>query len=177
VNEELELLLRAAFIGVGATIAMDLWALLLRHLFALSSLNYAMVGRWIGHLTHGRFAHASIAQATPVPAERAIGWTAHYAIGVLFATLLLAIYGLDWARRPTLAPALIIGLSTLVAPFLVMQPGMGLGIAASKTPQPNVARLRSVATHLIFGLGLYASALLLAALIESHLRRTGFSGR
>ena len=41
-----------------------------------------------------------------------------------------------------------------------MQPGMGAGIAASKTPKPNAARLRSAMTHTVFGLGLYASALL-----------------
>jgi hypothetical protein len=41
-----------------------------------------------------------------------------------------------------------------------MQPGMGAGIAASKTPNPNVARLRSIVTHTVYGIGLYGSALL-----------------
>jgi hypothetical protein len=40
----------------------------------------------------------------------------------------------------------------------VMQPAMGAGIAASRTPRPNLARLRSVVTHTVYGLGLYASA-------------------
>jgi Protein of unknown function (DUF2938) len=38
-----------------------------------------------------------------------------------------------------------------------MQPGMGAGIAASRTPRPAVARLHSLVTHGIFGLGLYAA--------------------
>jgi hypothetical protein len=38
-----------------------------------------------------------------------------------------------------------------------MQPGMGLGIAASRAPDPRAARLRSLTTHAIFGLGLYAA--------------------
>ena len=71
---------------------------------------------------------------------------------------------LDWARDPTLAPALFIGIAGLAAPFLVMQPGMGLGIAASRTPCPPVARIRSFMTHAVFGFGLYA-----AALVQSQL--------
>jgi hypothetical protein len=82
----------------------------------------------------------------------------HYLIGIAFAAALLAIWGLDWARRPTLAPALIVGIVTVLAPFLVMQPGMGAGIAASRTPRPAAARIQSLITHTLFGLGLYASA-------------------
>jgi hypothetical protein len=42
-----EFILHVVFIGVGATIVMDLWALLLRQ-FGIPSLNFAFVGRWIG---------------------------------------------------------------------------------------------------------------------------------
>jgi hypothetical protein len=38
-----------------------------------------------------------------------------------------------------------------------MQPGMGAGVAASRTPRPATARLHSLVTHGIFGLGLYAA--------------------
>jgi hypothetical protein len=69
--------------------------------------------------------------------------------------LLLAVWGLDWVRHPTLGPALIVGVGSVAAPFLLVQPGMGAGIAASRTPRPAVARLQSLATHAIFGLGLY----------------------
>jgi hypothetical protein len=53
---------------------------------------------------------------------------------------------------------LIIGVGSVMAPFLVLQPGMGAGIAASRTPRPAVVRLQSLVTHGIFGLGLYAAA-------------------
>jgi hypothetical protein len=95
------------------------------------------------------------------------GWCAHYAIGIIYAALLLAIWGLDWARHPTPLPALIVSLVALVAPFFIMQPGMGAGVAASKTPNPNAARLRSIVTHSVFGLGLYGSALFFALLIPA----------
>jgi len=55
-------------------------------------------------------------------------------------------------------PALAVGIGTVAAPFFLMQPGMGAGIAASRTPRPNAARLQSLLTHAVFGLGLYVSA-------------------
>ena len=39
-----------------------------------------------------------------------------------------------------------------------MEPGMGAGIAASRTPRPAASRLQSLVTHTIFGIGLYAAA-------------------
>jgi hypothetical protein len=99
-----------------------------------------------------------------VPGERAIGWTAHYLIGIAFAAVLLAVSGTEWARSPTLAPALAVGIGSVMAPFFLMQPGMGAGIAASRTPRPNAARFQSVVTHTIFGLGLYAAGLITSLL-------------
>lgn len=157
-SDGLEFAARVTAIGFGATVLIDVWALLLKRLFGIPSLNFGMVGRWLGHLAGGRFRHAAIAQATPVRNELAIGWIAHYAIGVAFAAGLIAIEGLAWARQPTLLPALLFGLATVLFPFLVMQPGMGAGFAASKTPEPARARLRSLLTHGVFGIGMYGSA-------------------
>ena len=158
----MEMVIRAVLMGIGATVLMDLWAVFLKRAFAISSLDYAMVGRWIGHMPHGRFIHSNIAASPVIPGEGAIGWAAHYATGIIFAGLLLIACGTDWARAPTLWPALAAGLLTMAAPFFIMQPGLGFGIAASRTPKANVARFRSLITHTVFGLGLYASALLLA---------------
>lgn len=152
------LIITAAPIGVGATLIMDLWGLLAARLFKFQLTNYALVGRWIGHMPRGRFVHDSIARAAPVAGEGVIGWAAHYAIGISFAILLLSIEGVSWAREPTLLPALLVGIVTVAAPLLVMQPGMGAGIAASRTPNPNLARLRSFLNHSVFGLGLYGAA-------------------
>jgi hypothetical protein len=165
-DEGLEFVIRAVFIGIGATIVLDLWAAFLKRFFGVPSLDWAMVGRWVGHFADGRFVHDKIAQASPVRGEGAIGWCVHYASGLIFAALLLMIFGLDWARRPTFIPALVFGIATIVAPFFIIQPGMGAGIAASKTPNPTIARLRSLMTHTVFGIGLYASALLSALLIK-----------
>ena len=161
-----EFVVAATLIGAGATAVMDIWAVIQRRCFGVPSLNYGMVGRWIGHFPRGRFLHDRIAEAVPVRGERVIGWAAHYAIGVVFAALLLAIWGIEWARQPSLAPALLVGVVTVLVPFLIMQPGMGIGIAASKTPKPNLMRLRSLVAHISFGVGLYLSALLWAAFLQ-----------
>jgi hypothetical protein len=152
------------FIGAGATLATDLWAIARGLLLGVPAPDWGLVGRWIGHMPRGRFRHERIATAEPVRGERVIGWTAHYLIGITFAGLLLAICGLAWARQPTLAPALALGIGTVAAPFLLMQPGMGAGVAASRTPRPNSARLQSLLTHAVFGLGLYVAGLVLKSL-------------
>ena len=161
-----ESIVRALIIGIGATAVLDLWSTLLKRLFAVPAPDWGMVGRWFGHFPQGRFVHESIGAASPVRGERLIGWTAHYAIGIAYAALLLAIWGLDWARQPTLLPALVVALFTVVAPFFIMQPGMGAGIAASRTPNPAQARLRSLLNHSVFGVGLYLSAVVAAALLH-----------
>jgi hypothetical protein len=143
--------------GIGATAVMDLWAIARKRLFGIAAPNYGLVGRWLGHMPKGRFRHDSVAAAAPVRGERLIGWTAHYLIGISFAAILLGIWGLAWIHHPTIGPALLVGIVTVAAPFLVMQPGMGAGIAASRTPRPAAARFHSLVTHAIFGLGLYAA--------------------
>ncbi|MHC6646768.1 DUF2938 domain-containing protein [Alteromonas sp. HB246098] len=153
-------------IGIGATLVMDLWALLRQQLFGIAATNWGMVGRWIGHMRRGRFSHTSIANADAVSGEKIIGWTAHYVIGIGYAVLLYLIFGEDWLLKPSAGPALALGIATVVAPFFVLQPGMGAGIAASKTPNPNAVRLHSVLNHAVFGLGLYLSALVLSSVLS-----------
>lgn len=154
--EAADYLLYAVLIGSVATAFMDLCAIARKALLGTPSLDYALLGRWLVYLPRGCFRHDPIAASPRVPGERLIGWTAHYAIGIAFAGLLLVLWGLDWARQPTIGPALIVGIGSVAAPFLLMQPGMGAGIAASRTPRPGAARLRSLVTHGLFGLGLYA---------------------
>ena len=152
-------------VGVGATACMDAWALLRRRVFGAPLSNYGYVGRWLAHLPRGRFRHDSIATVRPVRGEAVIGWTAHYVIGCAFAGLLIALCGPAWLHRPTLAPALALGVGTVAAPLLILQPGMGAGIAARRTPGPNAARLQSLVTHAVFGAGLYVAGQLARVLL------------
>lgn len=145
-------------IGCGATAIMDSWLLVLQRL-GVPALSFAMVGRWIGHWRRGVFSHQAIAKAAPVKGELALGWLFHYSTGIAFAALLIAIQGADWMRRPSLFPAVAVGVLTVAAPWLVMQPAMGAGFASSRTATPARNRVRSLANHAVFGLGLYLAAL------------------
>ena len=93
---------------------------------------------------------------------------AHYTIGVVFALVFVVIASGDWLARPTLLPALLYGLATVVFPFFLMQPSLGLGIAASRVPNPTQARLKSLVTHTVFGAGLYLCAVGLSYLPRVH---------
>src|SRR5690606_12479559 len=88
-----------------------------------------------------------------------------YAIGIAFASALLAANGAAWARQPTLLPCLGLGLLTVLFPYFVMQPALGAGIAGAKMQNPAQARMRSFATHAVLGVGLYLAALMAAIIL------------
>ncbi|HEV7325857.1 MAG TPA: DUF2938 domain-containing protein [Bosea sp. (in: a-proteobacteria)] len=157
----LEVIGRSLAIGIGATALLDLWALFLNRAFGIPLANWAMVGRWFAYLPRGRFMHDTIADTPPVANELAVGWMMHYLIGALFAAIVLLLWGLDWARNPTLLPALIVGVVTVGCGWFILQPGMGFGLAASKRPNANQVRLIGLINHVVFGLSLWLAALLL----------------
>lgn len=158
--------MRAIAIGAGATFVMDLWAFVLRR-FGIPSLDFALLGRWIGRVPRGTFKHASIAKAAPIQGESWIGWIAHYSIGITFAAVLLATFGLAWVRSPTYLPALLVGAISVIAPLSLLQPALGAGIASSKTPRPVFNSVKSVVTHVVYGTGLYLAGLATASLVPA----------
>jgi hypothetical protein len=157
----------AVLVGIGATVIMDIWNLFLRHAFDISSLNFCFVGRWLSHMLTGTFAHANISAAPKRPAECAIGWTAHYLIGIAFALLLVLVTSGSWLESPSLLPALLVGIGTVPIPYFIVQPALGLGIAAANTPNPTQARLKSLITHTVYGVGLYVSAIPVSYLMHA----------
>jgi hypothetical protein len=155
-------------IGIGATLVMDLWNLFLKRTFSIPSLNLCLLGRWLRYMPGGTFRHASITAAPQKPFECMVGWIAHYTIGVAFAIVLVVLTSGGWLARPTLLLAVLYGIGTVVFPFFVMQPSLGLGIAASRTPNPLHARLKSLATHTVFGAGLYLCARGVSYVLRVH---------
>jgi hypothetical protein len=154
-------LVSAVVIGAGATFLMDLWNLFLRRAFGLPSLDYCLLGRWISHMPAGTLRHASISAAAPKRFECPIGWMAHYSIGIAFALVFVTLMSGEWLARPTLPPALLFGIATVVFPYFIMQPSLGLGVAASRAPRPAQARFKSLMSHAVFGAGLYLVGLVL----------------
>ena len=160
--------LGAAAIGLGATLFMDLWAWFLKRTFSVPTANYCLIGRWFRHMPEGTFMHANIANASQKSFECTVGWIAHYVIGAIYALGLVALVSGKWLAQPTLLPALLYGVGTVLAPFLVMHPSFGLGIAASRAPNPTQARLRSLMAHTAFGVGLYVCAVGVNSVVPVH---------
>ena len=151
------LFLQALCLGIGATVIMDIWLLILK-LFKIPTLNFAFLGRWVGWIFQSKFIHKSIAQSSQIKDEYLLGWIAHYSVGLIFAFSFLCIVGSDWLIHPQFYSALLFGLVTVLIPFFIMQPAMGSGFASSKTPHPFLNCLKSLLNHSAFGCGLYLTA-------------------
>ncbi|KAF6660673.1 DUF2938 family protein [Enterobacteriaceae bacterium EKM102V] len=80
--------------------------------------------------------------------------------GIIFAFIPLVLDGSAWFHDPSFRTALLTGLLTLSAPFIVLQPALSFGFAASRTPRPWRARLLSLLTHIAYGCGLSITTLL-----------------
>jgi energy-converting hydrogenase Eha subunit B len=148
-------LLSAALMGLGATLTFVLWGLFLKRAFKITPSNICLVGRWLRYMPEGTFMHSNIVSTPQKSAECTVGWIAHYLIGITFASVFVAIVGSSWLQHPTLIPAIVFGVVTVLAPFFIMQPAMGLGFVTSKTSNPMQARIRSLMNHTAFGVGLY----------------------
>jgi hypothetical protein len=69
-NDALVFVAAGVLMGVTGSALMDVWSLVLRRRFHVPTLDYALLGRWIGHFPQGRFFHERIASADPVRGER-----------------------------------------------------------------------------------------------------------
>jgi len=152
--------IQGTLMGLIATFVIDVWAVFIKHVLHLPTANWAFVGRWFGYLARGKFRHQPIGDSEAIPNELAIGWIAHYVTGVVYGVAYLGIVQGILSREPSLVSAFVFGLVTLVAPWLIMQPGMGAGVFASRTPRPNVMRLVNLSMHVIFGVSLYGAWLI-----------------
>jgi len=153
----MEQAIRVLVMGVTATIAIDLWATFGNRVLGWPRTNWAMVGRWIGHMRNGQFTHLSIGSSPPIAHESILGWLFHYVVGCIYAGLYLTYVNFVQMGQPTLVSAVIFGLVTILSPWLLMQPALGLGICASKAPKPALVRAQNLIIHTIFGLALYYS--------------------
>lgn len=149
--------------GVIATAVLDLWQWLVKLVFGVPPTNWALVGRWFSYIPHGKLVHEGIGNSEPVPREAAMGWIAHYAVGLIYAAIYVAFAWFVLGSGPTFPSALGFGVITVIAPWLLLQPGMGLGIFARNAAKPNVVRAHSLSSHVAFGVGLYLGISALAA--------------
>lgn len=153
--------MRGVALGIGATALTDLWAWMLARFFGQSRPNWALVGRWFRHLPAGKVFHDDIAAAPTYAHELQLGWIGHYVVGAIYGLAFALIAGPDWLAAPRLLPAWLFGLATLAFGWFLLQPGLGLGWAASRTPNPGRVRALNLVSHSVFGLGLCLTGLLI----------------
>lgn len=155
-KSSLRLLIATLVIGIIATGLLDIFNLA-RHLLLEQPLTrYEHIGRWVLHaLERQQFVLKGVPSLPVMPYEMFLGWFGHYFIGTVFAAILLLWKGKAWLAHPRLVPALVIGILTSIVPFLVVQPGMGAGIAGMATSDPLALQLKVLVTHVVFGVGLY----------------------
>lgn len=153
-------LINSIILGTIATVIFDGW-LFCQKLMGRRILNFALLGRWIGHFKQLKFVHKRIAEAPAIPSEFMIGLIAHYAIGIGIAALLLLGFHEQWLLTPDIDAALAVGACTVAFPLLIMQPGMGGGLAFANTATPFKNCLNSLLNHMVFGLCLYLAAMLM----------------
>ncbi|MCJ8318273.1 MAG: DUF2938 domain-containing protein [Colwellia sp.] len=151
----MDLVIKIIVVGIFATVIIDIWATFSNRLFKLPRTNWAMVGRWLGHLPNGKFIHNPVSASPKINYENIIGWMFHYLIGVIYAALYVVVVIWGVGNETSLLTAWIFGLFTLLSPWLILQPALGLGIFAVKAPRPNMVRLQNFSLHSIFGIALY----------------------
>ena len=148
--------------GLGGTIAMDAWSWALARLGVAPFPNWAMPGRWLAHIPRGRIFHDDITQAGGVSGELELGWGLHYAVGIIYGVVFALAAGAGWRGAPSFPPLWIYSIVLVGAGWFLLQPGMGLGIAASKTPKPWKVRILNIIAHTVFALGMWGGALVAA---------------
>jgi hypothetical protein len=89
----------------------------------------------------------------------------HYAVGVVYGVVLAWVMGPGWLAAPTFYPAWVFSILMVGFGWFLLQPGLGLGWAASKTPAPWKVRGFNIAAHTVFALGLWVGALSLGPMV------------
>ena len=145
--------------GVAGTLAMDIWALLLERIAGVARPNWGAVGRWVVEASRGRVFHDSFSDVAVLPGEARIGWAFHYLVGAIYGLVFVAIVGADWLNAPTFPAVWVFSILTIGFGWFLLQPGLGLGWAASKTDAPWRARGLGLLAHTVFGLGMWGGAL------------------
>ena len=150
--------------GVIATVALDLWQQIYRLLFGAPITNWAMIGRWAAGIPKGRLVYDNIGKAPPVANELALGWGVHYAVGIGYAVVYLFLMWFIVRSPPDFVSAIVFGSISVCVTWFVIEPMLGAGAMASKTPKQSAAMAHDFTSHLSFGFGLFVGSAVAQAL-------------
>jgi len=154
--------LRSVFVGILATITMDVLSVTALKLGLIAFLPPRLTGRWFASMARGQFLHTDIGRVPPINHEMAIAVPMHYAVGITLALLyLLMVSALRLSPR-NLIVALAFALCTNLLPWLLMFPAMGYGWFGAHGPPGTRLFFSSLFTHCFYGVGLWIGVLILS---------------
>src|SRR5215472_2242919 len=119
--------MRSVFVGILATITMDVLSVTALKLGLIAFLPPRLTGRWFASMARGQFLHIDIGRVPPINHEMAIAVPMHYTVGITLALLYLLLVSALRLSPRNLIVALAFALCTNLLPWLLMFPAMGYG--------------------------------------------------
>ena len=153
---------RNVFVGILATITMDVLSVAALKLGLIAFLPPRLTGRWFASMAREQFLHTDIAQVPPINHEMAIAIPMHYAVGIALGLVYLVMSpALGHSPRNPIA-ALAFAVCTNFLPWLLMFPAMGYGWFGTHGPPGTRLFFSSLVTHSFYGVGLWIGLLILS---------------
>lgn len=153
---------QGVFIGVLATIIMDLLSTIVYKLRLIAPLPRRLIGRWFASVPKGQMFVRDIGKLAPVNHEVMIALSVHYVIGIILALMYLVVSSILGLSPRSLLLALGFALCTNVFPWFLMFPAMGYGWFGSHGPVGTRLFLSSLVSHCFYGVGLWLGASILS---------------
>ncbi|MBT7570293.1 MAG: DUF2938 family protein [Rhodospirillaceae bacterium] len=147
-------------IAVSANIVTDLYEFALERLLGKTR-DWHLVGRWVANIFRGSVILDTNHDALAVPGELILGWVFHYIVAFLYVAMYLVGTQFILGEPPAMDTAIGFGIITVAAPWLILMPGLGLGVFAAKAAKPNFVRAASLSVHTVFGIGIYLGLVIL----------------
>jgi hypothetical protein len=157
--------------GFAAATAADVGRTLYQLATGFPPVNWSVSGRWFLMVFGGQPYVPNIGAAPTLPNELLAGHIAYYTISMVFAAVYLLSLSLIFKRKPSVRNGLLFGWITMIFPFFVQMPAMGMGILASNTATPVLIMLRTLVHHSSFGLGLALGALLADRILSDRAKQ------
>ncbi|SEQ81713.1 Protein of unknown function [Rosenbergiella nectarea] len=157
------LIIFSLVVGIGSTLVLDLWGMLLFKLKGTTPTDWGSVGRWLLGLRQGAWVAIQQDTRPPSAVEKISGWTFHYLVGVAYAVILVIGWGMPFIQAPTLLPIILVGIVlSSIAGLMLFMPAMGAGFCGRKIPNRGAAIIMMIIAHTVFALGQYSFTLLYA---------------
>lgn len=149
-------------VAVIANLVTDLYELGLER-FLGKTRDWHLVGRWVANMLNGSLVLDPTDEMRTVSGEFALGWVFHYIVAVVYVAAYLLGVRLILGEPPSMSTAIGFGILTVVAPWFVLMPCLGVGVFAMNAAKPNFVRIASLSVHVVFGIGIYLGVVVVGA--------------